>query len=203
MASGDPLVDAPAPLELERRPPPPHWPHGRWRGRRRTGSTCSTSHRCRSPGIDTVAVRSPTLASAQPRLTADTVESPLPGDRHGRFGERPGETDREQSRHRAPGRLNHRSAGQRGEASMTRECRWPAGGCVGPRTWSSYFNRRIPTRRPASCNAASQVTTSSSIGSRENGPWTGSTPPEAPSRYISKALVGTSSVVGSATSVIA
>jgi hypothetical protein len=37
---------------------------------------------------------------------ADAVESPLPGDRHGGFGERPGETDREQSRHRAPGRLN-------------------------------------------------------------------------------------------------
>lgn len=35
------------------------------------------------------------------------MESPLPGDRHGGFGERPGETDREQSRHRAPGRLNH------------------------------------------------------------------------------------------------
>jgi hypothetical protein len=34
------------------------------------------------------------------------VESPLPGDRDGGFGERPGETDREQSRHRAPGRLN-------------------------------------------------------------------------------------------------
>ena len=30
----------------------------------------------------------------------------MPGDRHGGFGERPGETDREQSRHRAPGRLN-------------------------------------------------------------------------------------------------
>jgi transposase-like protein len=34
------------------------------------------------------------------------VESPLPGDGHGGFGERLGETDREQSRHRAPGRLN-------------------------------------------------------------------------------------------------
>ncbi|MDD7942502.1 group II intron reverse transcriptase/maturase [Actinomycetospora lutea] len=38
--------------------------------------------------------------------TAETVESPLRGDAHGGFGERPGETDREQSRHRAPGRLN-------------------------------------------------------------------------------------------------
>ena len=40
---------------------------------------------------------------------AGTVESPLRGDTHGGFGERPGETDREQSRHRAPGRLNHRA----------------------------------------------------------------------------------------------
>ena len=46
------------------------------------------------------------MGTGQPRLTADTVESPLPGNRHGGFGERPGETDREQSRHRAPGRLN-------------------------------------------------------------------------------------------------
>jgi hypothetical protein len=30
--------------------------------------------------------------TAQPRLTTEAVESPLPGDRHGGFGERPGET---------------------------------------------------------------------------------------------------------------
>jgi hypothetical protein len=35
-------------------------------------------------------------------LTAGTVESPLRGDAHGGFGERSGETDREQSQHRAP-----------------------------------------------------------------------------------------------------
>ncbi len=35
------------------------------------------------------------------------MESPLRREAHGGFGERPGETDREQSRHRAPGRLNH------------------------------------------------------------------------------------------------
>jgi hypothetical protein len=34
------------------------------------------------------------------------VESPLRGNTHGGFGERPGETDRWQHRHRAPGRLN-------------------------------------------------------------------------------------------------
>ena len=48
------------------------------------------------------------LATHEPRLTADTVESPLPRNRHGGFGERPGETDRWQHRHRAPGRLNMR-----------------------------------------------------------------------------------------------
>lgn len=35
------------------------------------------------------------------------MESPLRREAHGGFGERPGETDREQSRHRAPGRLHH------------------------------------------------------------------------------------------------
>ena len=39
--------------------------------------------------------------------TAKTVKSPLPEDWHGGFGERPGETDPEQSRHRAPGQHNH------------------------------------------------------------------------------------------------
>jgi hypothetical protein len=34
------------------------------------------------------------------------VESPLRREAHGGFGERPGETDRWQHRHRAPGRLN-------------------------------------------------------------------------------------------------
>jgi hypothetical protein len=46
------------------------------------------------------------MADHEPRLTAETVESPLPRDRYGGFGERLGETGREQSRHRAPGRLN-------------------------------------------------------------------------------------------------
>ena len=46
------------------------------------------------------------MANHEPRLTADTVESPLPRDRHGGFGERSGETEQEQSRHRAPGLLS-------------------------------------------------------------------------------------------------
>ncbi len=46
------------------------------------------------------------MAIHEPRLTADTVESPLPRDRHDGFGERSGETGREQPRYRAPGLLN-------------------------------------------------------------------------------------------------
>jgi hypothetical protein len=51
------------------------------------------------------------MANHEPRLTAATVESPLPRDRHGGFGERPRETDRWQHRNRAPGRLNSRTGG--------------------------------------------------------------------------------------------
>src|SRR5215470_4167201 len=43
------------------------------------------------------------------RLTAETVESPLRREVHGGFGERPGETDLEQSWHRAPGLLSDES----------------------------------------------------------------------------------------------
>ena len=46
------------------------------------------------------------MARHEPRLTAGTVESPLPGDWHGGFGERSGETGRWQHRNRAPGRLD-------------------------------------------------------------------------------------------------
>jgi hypothetical protein len=42
----------------------------------------------------------------KPRLTTETVESPVRRESHAGFGERPGETDRRQRRHRAPGRLN-------------------------------------------------------------------------------------------------
>ena len=57
----------------------------------------------------------------EPRLTADTVESPLRRDPHGGFGERSGETDREQSRHRAPGLLcDDSDEGTGTEATNTR-----------------------------------------------------------------------------------
>ena len=46
------------------------------------------------------------LGHCRNSLTAGTAESPLRPEAHGRFGERPGETGREQSRHRAPGLLS-------------------------------------------------------------------------------------------------
>jgi hypothetical protein len=48
------------------------------------------------------------LPANEPRLTELTVESPVRGDTHAGFGERLEETDRQQCRHRASGRLNHR-----------------------------------------------------------------------------------------------
>jgi hypothetical protein len=53
------------------------------------------------------------MARHEPRLTAATVESPLPGNWHGGFGERSGETGRWQHRNRAPGRLNSRTLNSR------------------------------------------------------------------------------------------
>jgi len=47
------------------------------------------------------------LDPGQPRLTAETVESPERGNAHAGFGERHAETDRWRRRHRAAGRLNH------------------------------------------------------------------------------------------------
>lgn len=86
-------------------------------------------------------------AVAQPlghcnHLTAETVESPLRRETHGGFGERSGETDREQSRHRAPGLLSDEAgqsddsvarqnlgppglhAGSACAAAVPGECRW-------------------------------------------------------------------------------
>jgi hypothetical protein len=48
------------------------------------------------------------LGEGKPRLTAGTAESPVRREAHAGFGERHGETDRQQCRHRAPCRLNHR-----------------------------------------------------------------------------------------------
>ena len=82
-------------------------PHGRWTRLTADGielfnlaKVPITRYRYRGTKI-------PNPLGRQPRLTADAVESPLRGNTHGGFGERPGETDRWQHRHRAPGRLNH------------------------------------------------------------------------------------------------
>ncbi len=80
-------------------------PDGRWKPITADGIELFNLERYRSPGTATGAATSPAPGS-QPRLTAGTVESPVPGDAHAGFGERPGETGQEQSRHRAPGRLN-------------------------------------------------------------------------------------------------
>jgi hypothetical protein len=107
VVEGHPLVDEAAPLEVDRRPPAAYRPHRPMAptlgGRDRTVQHRQSTHH----PIPVPRQQDPQpLDRGQPRLTTDTVESPLPRDRHGGFGERPGETDREQSRHRAPGRLN-------------------------------------------------------------------------------------------------
>ncbi|MFD5513881.1 reverse transcriptase domain-containing protein, partial [Streptomyces sp. NPDC127051] len=60
----------------------------------------------------------PTPWTPANHLTAETVESPLPSNRHGGFGERSGETDREQSRHRAPGLLSDEAGFPMGSAKI-------------------------------------------------------------------------------------
>src|SRR5947207_13612543 len=95
-------------MDVEGRPPVVAWPA--WdlaadpRGR----------HRVDQPGSDTEdhSVCLPRQHDPQPladhrrTLTAETMESPVLSNGHAGFGERPGETDRRQHRHRAPGRLN-------------------------------------------------------------------------------------------------
>ena len=96
VVAGGPLADDAAPLEVEGRPPTAHRPHRAVASpSRRTGSNCSTSPRSRSPATATGATRSPPPGPPdEPRLTAETVESPVRESSHGGFGERPGETDR-------------------------------------------------------------------------------------------------------------
>src|SRR5690348_4187570 len=94
-----------APLEVDGRPPSVYRPH---RGMEtHYGGWDRDVQHGRGAGYPLPIPRQhdpPTLDPASPRLTAETVESPLRRDPHGGFGERPGETDRWQHRHRAPGR---------------------------------------------------------------------------------------------------
>ena len=94
-----------ASLDVEGLPPtvhPPRWTVGTTIGGRDyvVRPRCGTGHPVPLPRHDR-----DTLGPETTSLTADSVESPLRGDTHGGFGERPGETGREQPRHRAPGRL--------------------------------------------------------------------------------------------------
>ena len=113
--AGDPHAEAAAPLEMDRRPPgsSPPPPGGGCRSRR-ARSKCGGPRRSRSPGTATAAPRSPTsLDPDSSSLTAGTVESPFRREAHGGFGERSGETGREQSRTPRSGPT------QRGPAAVT------------------------------------------------------------------------------------
>jgi hypothetical protein len=95
LATADHDAHAPAPLELEDRPQAVHHADrqvaARHRGRDR--APADSGH----PGDPLPVTRDPqSLAYARQRLTTATVESPLRGDAHGGFGERPGETDQRQ-----------------------------------------------------------------------------------------------------------
>ena len=79
---------------------------GRWRPITADGIEKPMPPQSRLLGTATAATRSPTPGPWPFKPTHGRTMSPLRGNTHGGFGERPGETDREQSRHRAPGRLN-------------------------------------------------------------------------------------------------
>jgi hypothetical protein len=108
-APGDQMAEATAPLELDGRPPTPGPPRRELAANHR-GRDLSVRPRqgSRHP-LPLPRQQDPqTLAVdlTNPDPPADTAESPLRRDAHGGFGERHGETDREQSRHRVPCRLN-------------------------------------------------------------------------------------------------
>ena len=62
---------------------------------------------------------------------AGTVESPLPRDWYGGFGERSGETGRWQHRNRAPDRLNRSISGSPAAAASRLNRRVMVSGCGG------------------------------------------------------------------------
>jgi hypothetical protein len=103
----------------------------------------------------------------------------VPGDRHGGFGERPGETDREQSRHRAPGRLNQELfCGECGEDDQTGKAAagqthsrlpLPASGSTWKTRSIQSFQTQVTASRPPAAEAmASSRTVVSSRASLES-----------------------------------
>jgi group II intron reverse transcriptase/maturase len=95
LVAGDPVAQDAAPLEVEGRPPGLHHP------RRAVEAGHGRRDRAVQPGdgaghpVPLPRQHHPQPLGPQPRLTAGTVESPVPGDGHAGFGERPGETGQE------------------------------------------------------------------------------------------------------------
>src|SRR5215210_1433536 len=89
-----PHAAGPPPLELGPSPPPPDHPH------RAVADRSGRDRVLPDPRRNRFSLRLPgpqdpnPMATHEPRLTAVTVESPLPRNWHDGFGERPGETDR-------------------------------------------------------------------------------------------------------------
>src|SRR5215472_5770269 len=106
LVEAGPHAAGPPQLELGTAPPPPD------RCRRTVADRGGRDRVLPAPRRDGLPLRLPgeqdpiPMATCEPRLMAAAVESPLPGDRHGGFGERSGETGRWQHRNRAPGRLS-------------------------------------------------------------------------------------------------
>ncbi len=104
------MVCAPAPLELDRSARHLIDHTGRWRMPSSDGIELFNLGRVPT-AIPVPRHQDPkSLDPGQPRLTAETVESPVRGNAHAGFGERPAETDRWRHRNRAAGRLNHPGA---------------------------------------------------------------------------------------------
>jgi hypothetical protein len=81
------------------------------------------------------------------------------GDSHVRFGERPGETDPEQSGHRAPGRLNHLHLGTAADnVDDYHDRRWrhrsPLGDSRGAAGRARAIRTAIRTSRPGQTDPA-------------------------------------------------
>jgi hypothetical protein len=129
MAKGDPHAARAAPLEMEGRPPPVHHPHRAVAANNGGRDRAQADRRDPDRPVSLPRQQDPHTLGQATHLTADSVESPLRREAHGGFGERSGETDREQSQHRAPGLLSARpwragpAAGRRTCGSATQQIR--------------------------------------------------------------------------------
>ena len=109
VASGGPVADDAAPLEVDRPPTTVHRP--RWPVDTLVGRRESVVQPRSGPGHPIPLPREhPDPVGAVCHITAVPVESPLRREAHGGFGERSGETDPEQAELRDPGRLDSQAA---------------------------------------------------------------------------------------------